>query len=101
MSGTTIEKANGFLGTLGSLGEEAASRPLTPGDPLTSASHAAHLRFARDLASRSLRGENAYSGVRLARSWDVRSVTATEWSELLRGLRSSYASLREAIVPAD
>jgi hypothetical protein len=65
---TDNEPKNGFLGSIESLSAAEASRPLSPGESLSVASHAAHLRFALDLANRSMRGENAYAGAAWARS---------------------------------
>ena len=50
---TDNEPKNGFLGTIESLSAAEASRAPTPGDPLTIASHAEHLRFALNLANRA------------------------------------------------
>ncbi|MDP3178129.1 MAG: hypothetical protein Q8M76_09515 [Spirochaetaceae bacterium] len=98
---TDNEPRNGFLGTIGSLSAAEASRPLTPGDPLTVASHAAHLRFSLNLANRAVRGENAFEGAVWARSWEVRTVGEPEWKELIAALRAEYAAFREALASGE
>jgi len=91
---TDNEPDNGFLGTLGALSAGEASRPLTPGEGLTVASHAFHLRFSLALANRAAKGENPYPGTDWSRSWEARSVGEAEWRELVAGLRSEYGELR-------
>ena len=87
----------GLLGTLAGLSAEAASRPLAPGDPLTAASHADHVRFALSLANRASRGENPYPTADWAASWAVRSVTEEEWAGLVAALESEIRDLRRFI----
>lgn len=84
----------GLLGTLAGLDAEAASRPLTPGDPLTAASHADHVRFALSLANRASRGENPYPTADWAASWSMRTVGPAEWKELVASLEREMADLR-------
>lgn len=88
------EAANGFLGTVGSIGASQASRPLEPGDGLTVASHVGHLRFALSLANRAAKGENPYAEAKWARSWDARGVSEAQWRDLVEGLRAEYAEFR-------
>jgi hypothetical protein len=94
---TDNEPKNGFLGSIESLSAAEASRPLSPGDPLSVASHAEHLRFALSLANRALRGEKAYAGAKWARSWDLRSVDEAAWKSLVAALRTEYEAFREAL----
>jgi len=94
---TDSEPGSGFLGAIELLDAKAASRPLTPGDPLTAASHAGHLRFSLELANRAAKGENPYPGADWAKSWDVRSVGEEEWKDLVAALRSEIAAFREVI----
>lgn len=90
-------EGSGFLGTLRRLDAAAASRPLSPGDPLSAASHAEHLRFSLSLANRAYRGENPYSGVDWSSSWAVRAVDEAGWRELLERLETEIGALREAL----
>lgn len=87
----------GLLGTLAGLSAEEASRPLTPGDPLSAASHAGHVRFALSLANRASRGENPYPAADWAASWSVRSVRPGEWSALVDSLKAEIEDLRRYI----
>lgn len=87
----------GLLGTLAGLSAAAASRPLAPGDPLTAASHADHVRFSLSLANRASRGENPYPTADWAASWAVRSVTEEEWAGLAAALESEIRDLRRFI----
>jgi hypothetical protein len=87
----------GFLGTIGKLSAVQASRPATSGDPLTVASHAAHLRFSLSLANRAARGENPYAGAKWSDSWSARAVSEEEWQALVAGLRAEYEAFREAL----
>jgi hypothetical protein len=91
---TDNDPKNGFLGTIESLSSAEASRSTTPGDPLTIASHVAHLEFSLDLANRAARGENPYPGAEWARSWDQRVVSDAEWQRLVASLRSEYEAFR-------
>lgn len=91
------EPGCGLFGTLGGLDAERASRPLGAGDPLTPASHAAHLRYALSLANRAARGEDPYKDANWARSWDTRNVDEAEWKALLAGLEKEYEELRRVM----
>jgi hypothetical protein len=95
------EPENGTLGTLKSLSAEAASRPASPGDPLTVASHAEHLRFSLSLANRAAKGENPYKDALWSESWKQRSVSEAEWRALLAALRREYEDFRSAIASGD
>jgi hypothetical protein len=94
---TDNEPRNGFLGTVESIGAAEASRPLSPGEPLTIASHVGHLLFALGLANRAARGENPYADAVWARSWDYRAVDDAQWKSLVAGLRKEYGDFRSAL----
>lgn len=94
---TDNEPGSGFLDSVAGLSAAEASRPLTPGDPLSVASHVDHLRFSLDLTNRTLRGENAFAGADWADSWRVRTVDEEAWRKLVAALRAEYAKAREAI----
>ncbi len=87
----------GVLGTIASLSADEASRPLHRDEAPTVASHAAHLRFALNLANRAGRGEDAYAGAKWSTSWDTRSVTEAEWKDLLDGLNKEFADFKEIL----
>jgi len=87
----------GFLGTVAKMSAAEASRPTSPGDPLTVASHASHLLYALSLANRAARGENPYPGAKWSESWAARSVSESEWKALVAALRKEYESFREAL----
>ncbi len=87
----------GLLETIAAVDAAAASRPLTPGDPLTLASHVDHVRFSLDLANRATRGENPYPTADWARSWDVRTVDAGAWKALQAALAKEVEDLRKAL----
>jgi hypothetical protein len=97
---TDNEPGSGFLGSIADLSAAEASRPLTPGEPLTIASHVDHLRFSLDLANRTIRGENAFAGADWADSWRVRTVDEEAWRKLVAAFRSEYDKVREAIETA-
>lgn len=94
---TDNEPKNGFLGSLESSSAERASLPLHQGESLTLASHVGHLRFALGLANRAARGENPYKDANWARSWEIRSVSESEWKALVESLRAEYDAYREVI----
>jgi hypothetical protein len=94
---TDNEPGSGLLGAVERLDASAASRPLTPGDPLTAASHVGHLRFSLELANRAAKGENPYPTANWAKSWELRSVDAEEWKKLVAALRSEIAGFREVL----
>jgi len=87
----------GLFGTLEALDAAAASQPLAPGDPLTAAAHADHVRFALNLANRAAAGENPYPTADWSRSFDARIVDEAEWKSLLASLRAEVASLRAVV----
>jgi hypothetical protein len=91
------EPKSGMLGMLEGITAAEASRPLTPGDPLTLASHVGHVRFALNLANRASKGENPYQNADWAASWSTRTVDDAAWKELVEGLRTEYTSLRRVI----
>jgi hypothetical protein len=87
---------SGILGTLESIPADLASRP--PGRGLTTiAAHAAHLLFALDLACRSMRGEDAYSGADWAADWKRSSVDEESWAKIKTGLRRAHTELLSAL----
>lgn len=88
------EPGSGLFGTIEALDAAAASRPLTPGDPLTAASHVAHLRYALKLANRAARGENPYPTADWAGSWARRSVDEAEWKALVAGFKDEVGTFR-------
>ncbi|MDR7401830.1 MAG: DinB family protein [Armatimonadota bacterium] len=90
------EPASGVLGTLEAISAGAASRPPAPGMN-TIAAHAAHLRYALDLAARALAGEDAYASADWAGSWRTQVVTAPEWDRLRADLRQAHRQLLQAI----
>jgi hypothetical protein len=91
----------GFLGTIGKLSADRASRPTGEGDSLTVASHTAHLRFALALANRAARGDNAYAGAKWSESWTPRAVSEAEWRSLVAALRAEYDAFREVLAKGD
>ena len=91
------EAGSGFLGTLEGLDAAAASKPLGPGDPLTAASHAAHVGYALHLANLAAKGENPYPTANWAKSWEARKVSEGEWKALVTGLGAEIASFREVL----
>lgn len=95
------EPGSGLLGTLEALDAEEASRPLSPGEPLSAASHAEHMRFGLSLANRAAAGEDAYTGVSWARSWDTRRVDDAAWKALLAALRKEVETMRGSLQRAD
>jgi len=87
---TDNEKGSGFLGSIEGLSAEEASRPFSPSDKGSAASHAGHILYALSLANRALRGEDAYANSDWSGSWKKNKVDAAEWKELLAGLRREY-----------
>jgi hypothetical protein len=102
---TDNEKAGGIYGTLASISAEAASRPLSPLDPITAASHLGHLVYSLDLLNRAGRGENPYPSADWKGSWARRAVTEGEWGALLdeyrRQLDEARATLASGATFAD
>ncbi|HUX21598.1 MAG TPA: hypothetical protein VMW69_10195, partial [Spirochaetia bacterium] len=87
----------GFIGVLEGRSAAEASRPLSPPDPITLASHVGHVHYSLTLVIRSVKGELPYSNADWAGSWGNRSVDDEAWSRLIAGLRSSYEELRGLI----
>ncbi len=90
---TDGDERSGFAGLLSSISAEEASRPLTKGDPLTAASHAAHVVYALSFAAAMAKGERPetdWSG-----SWATRKVTEAEWRTLVGLLASKAAEVRK------
>lgn len=88
------EPGSGFFGSIASLDAAAASRPLTPGDPLSVASHVDHVRFSLNLANRAGRGENPYPTANWAASWELRSVDEGQWKALQAALKKEVDDFR-------
>ena len=86
----------GFLGTIERLDAARASKPLFPGDPLSAASHAGHIRYSLHLTNLAMRGGNPYPDADWKGSWDVRQVDAGEWKELVAAIAKEIDDLREA-----
>jgi hypothetical protein len=84
----------GLFAMMESLDAAAASRPLTPGDPLSAASHVDHLRFSLNLANRAARGEDPYPSANWHDSWKLRTVDSAAWKGLQASLRKEVADLR-------
>jgi hypothetical protein len=87
----------GVLGTLETLSLERATAPLSPEDPISVASHAAHLLFALSLANRAAKGENPYATAKWSESWAVTGLDAAAWRELVADLRKEYLAFRDFI----
>ena len=90
---TDGDARSGFAGLLAGISAEEASRPLTPGDPLTAASHAAHVVYALSFAAAMAKGERPetdWSG-----SWAAREVTEAEWKALVARLAAAAAEVRK------
>jgi hypothetical protein len=86
---------SGVVGTLRAL-SAAEARRSGPGGT-SAAHHAAHLRFALDLAYRAFRGENSYAGADWAGSWRLGAIDAKTWSALLGDLERQGRLLLDAI----
>lgn len=77
----------GILNALDGLTSEAASRNVSGG--ATVAAHVAHLRYGLSLMNEwATRGGNPFATADWTRAWRVGAVTAPEWDELRRGLRT-------------
>jgi hypothetical protein len=82
----------GFLGTLGSLDADAASRTIGGG---SIAAHVHHMVFALEASSAWIRGDR--SSRKWSESWAVTTVDGAAWVRLLERLRAGYDDLRSAI----
>ena len=91
------EEKCGFIGVLEGIDAAIASKPLTPGDPATVASHAGHLRFSLSLANRAAKGEDPYKSADWSQSWAIHSVDEMAWKKLVIDLRKEYEDFRTAI----
>jgi hypothetical protein len=87
----------GVIGTLEGLSPEQATAPLSPDDPISAASHAAHLLFALSLANRAAKGENPYATAKWSESWKAAVPDAEAYRELIAALRKEYLAFREFI----
>lgn len=90
-------RESGFLGSIETLSAEEASRPVTPGDRISVASHVGHLRYALGLALRAMRGENPYSDADWEGSWAADAVDESTWRAMIEDLKAVAADLRTAI----
>ena len=77
----------GLLASLDLLSADVASRAAHGG--ATIAAHVDHLRYGLSLMNRWAGGEqNPFADADWSRAWHTESVTASEWAELRRALRS-------------
>ncbi len=90
-------RESGFLGTIEKLDASEASRPVTPGDRISVASHVGHLRYALGLALRAMRGENPYRDADWKGSWAADIVDEPTWRAMIDGLKSDAAALRDTV----
>jgi hypothetical protein len=93
---TDNEPRCGFLGTIEKLDATAASSPLFPGDPLSAASHAGHIRYALHLTNLAMRGENPYPDADWKGSWATGEVDEAGWKVLVSEVAKEIEDLREA-----
>jgi hypothetical protein len=94
---TNSEPDSGFMGTIRSLDLIEVNKVRTS-DNDTIAGHVNHLRFALNLANRSLRGENAHASANWDDSWKVTTVTQEEWNNLLKSLEKEFQLLLDVII---
>jgi hypothetical protein len=87
----------GVIGTLENLSLERATAPLSAGDPISAAAHAAHLLFALSLANRAAKGENPYATAKWSESWNAVDLDAAAFRELIAALRREYLAFRDFI----
>ena len=83
-----------LLGTLDRFSAEQASRAPALGRK-TPASHAAHLLFSLELATRRLRGEKPPAD--WDASWEPSTVNADDWARLREQIREASNMLRQTI----
>lgn len=93
---TSNEPGSGVLGTLEAIPADVASRPPAPGMN-TIAAHAEHLRYAMELATRALGGEDAYATADWAGSWRTQTVDGPQWDALRAALREQHRRLLAAL----
>ena len=90
----SVEPASGVLGTLAKL--TAAQASASPGAGRKSAAaHAAHLRFALELATKRMRGEDPPAD--WDASWEPGVVDDAGWRKLQDEIRAASAALRRSI----
>lgn len=89
----SVEPSSGVLGTLAKFSAEQASAA-TRGRK-SAAAHASHLRFALELATRRVKGENPDAD--WDASWQPAVVDAEKWRQLQQQIRDASAALRRAI----
>ena len=95
------EPSSGFIGVLGGLSAEEASRAILPPDPISVAAHARHVLYCLSLGNQEARGEDSFAKADWAGSWRPTTVSEHEWSDLLASLRKEYEILRDVIISAD
>lgn len=95
------EPNSGFIGVLGTLTAEEASKPISPPDPISVASHAQHVLYYLSLGNQEAAGQDSFGGADWAASWSPTTVSAPEWARLLTSLRKEYEDLRRAIASAE
>ncbi|HUX36501.1 MAG TPA: hypothetical protein VMV44_01245 [Rectinemataceae bacterium] len=88
---------SGFLGTIEGLSAAEASRPLHQGDPVSLASHVAHLQYSLSLANRAAKGENPYKDANWSLAWKTQRVEEAEWRALVGGLRFEYEAFKKVL----
>jgi hypothetical protein len=82
----------GFIGLLGTINAEEASRNIAG---TSIASHAHHVRFSLAEAAVWIRGDHA--PVDWKESWRISSVDHAEWIKIQKDISKSYQAVRDAI----
>jgi hypothetical protein len=85
-----LDKKAGLFQTLEQVTAEVASTPVRPGSQ-TIAAHCEHVRFYVVVAFDFMRGNT--ERIDWSKSWLVHTVTAEEWEELKKGLKSAYTTV--------
>lgn len=85
----------GLLASLDRLSATDASASREGG--ATVAAHVEHLRYGLSLMNRWAAGENPFADANWAQSWERTSVSADEWTELRRQLRSEIDRWHDAL----
>ena len=89
------EANSGVVGTLRALSATQAAHADAGGT--SAAAHAAHLRYALDLTSRTLGAESAYAGADWAGSWRVGTLDEPGWKALVDGPERQSREALEAV----
>jgi hypothetical protein len=76
----------GLLGSIDRLSAEAASASTRGG--ATIAAHIAHLQYGLSLMNRWAAGENPFRDANWSATWQMSTVSESEWRELRDGLRA-------------